>query len=332
MKKIIIEYHRFIKKQFKQLFFSVNKKEQQKILLELLGIEKHSFLIDDSFITHNYNEQETNCLKENLDEKSKEQVDLLIERIFCPFIRHDFSQKDNKPNLFTEQEIKMQKTAIDNIQSYKKLKNKSFLAESVYRYHSGLKLIPQKILHRLEGKDFIDGGGYLGDSAFIFLEYNPNSVHIFEPNNENFDGLIENIKFLNSGNIITPVKAGIADKTMEINASGTGLSFSILNDEESNVQKIKCYSIDDYVKENKLDLGLIKLDIEGYELEAVKGATETVKKMKPVLLISIYHNTKDFFSIKPYIESLNLNYNFMIRKLDNSNLLVDTMLIGYPDV
>jgi hypothetical protein len=58
------------------------------------------------------------------------------------------------------------------------------------------------------------------------------------------------------------------------------------------------------------------------------GAINTIKKQKPVLLLSIYHNANDFFEIKPLIESWNLGYKFKIRKLSMKEyFLVETMLI-----
>ncbi len=46
--------------------------------------------------------------------------------------------------------------------------------------------------------------------------------------------------------------------------------------------------IDDYVKENKVDnITFIKIDIEGWEPEAIKGATQTISKFKPALFIEM---------------------------------------------
>jgi FkbM family methyltransferase len=329
--RIIKEYHRFINKNFKKNLSSITENEKVKLLSELLDIEKYSNYIPELFLTHPFNQNEINILKQNLDKESEDQANLLINRIFSHHIKYDFFLKENKFRMFTEKELELQKTFMDtkDQNKFNELKHKPIFVESVYRFHNGLKFLPQEILNEIQNKDIIDGGGFLGESAFVFLEYAPRSIHTFEPNNQNYENMIENINYKQYTDKIIPVKAGIADKTMEINASGTGMCFSICSTEQINFQTIKCISLDDYVNENMLEVGLIKLDIEGYELEAIKGATETIKKYKPIMLISIYHNPKDFFGIKPYLESLNLGYKFMIRKLDNSNLLIETMLICY---
>ena len=71
------------------------------------------------------------------------------------------------------------------------------------------------------------------------------------------------------------------------------------------------------------------MDIEGSELEAIKGARNTICKFRPILLISVYHLPKDFFEIKPLIESLGLGYKFMFRKLVFHDPLTEVSLIGY---
>jgi hypothetical protein len=89
--------------------------------------------------------------------------------------------------------------------------------------------------------------------------------------------------------------------------------------------------LDNFAQILKSDIGLIKLDIEGSELEAIKGALETIKKFKPILLISVYHRPEDFFFIKPLIDSLDLGYKFIIRKTSPFTITAETVLIGYVE-
>jgi hypothetical protein len=96
-----------------------------------------------------------------------------------------------------------------------------------------------------------------------------------------------------------------------------------------NSISIELTDIDSFVNENNVNLGVIKLDVEGMELRIMKGAIESIKKYKPVLLISIYHTPDDFFRIKPLIEDLNLGYKFFVRKIAPSRMFSETMLIGY---
>jgi hypothetical protein len=77
------------------------------------------------------------------------------------------------------------------------------------------------------------------------------------------------------------------------------------------------------------NLGLIKMDPEGYEWYIVKGASEVIKKYKPVLVIAIYHTPNDFFEMKDKIKALNPNYKFMIRRSEDILPDADLVLIAY---
>ena len=57
-------------------------------------------------------------------------------------------------------------------------------------------------------------------------------------------------------------------------------------------------TVDEFVRQNDVDLTLLKLDVEGAELSVLRGALGSIKGLKPILLISIYHTPEDFFEIK----------------------------------
>jgi hypothetical protein len=72
-------------------------------------------------------------------------------------------------------------------------------------------------------------------------------------------------------------------------------------------------SIDATVKELGLDrVDVIKLDVEGAELEALKGARNTIKQYKPKLQISIYHKLEDIWTLPQYIKSLDSSYEMYV--------------------
>jgi FkbM family methyltransferase len=63
-------------------------------------------------------------------------------------------------------------------------------------------------------------------------------------------------------------------------------------------------SIDDFFEKYNLSkVDFIKMDIEGMELPALKGAIKTIKQFKPKLAISIYHSMNDFVNIIEYLKT-----------------------------
>jgi hypothetical protein len=55
------------------------------------------------------------------------------------------------------------------------------------------------------------------------------------------------------------------------------------------------------------------MDIEGYELDALKGAERLIKKNKPKLAISIYHKPEDFFEIPLLLKRFVPEYKIYIK-------------------
>ena len=101
--------------------------------------------------------------------------------------------------------------------------------------------------------------------------------------------------------------------------------------EEKNKRTIKIVRLDDYVKQNHIVPGVIKTDLEGFEMHFLRGALDTIKKYRPIMVLSIYHSADDFFGIKPFIESLNLGYKFKLFKADDGMILGGTCLICIPE-
>jgi FkbM family methyltransferase len=202
---------------------------------------------------------------------------------------------------------------------------------SVFKFHHGLSIMDKNIVNYLKNKDCIDGGGFEFDSAAIFSSHYPfNKVYSFEIDNLNFERgskiIGKNYTHLNN---IVMIKKGLWNnlEKAKVNSSGD-MSSSI---EISDQAEIELITIDSFVKENKLELGFIKLDVEGAEYNAILGAKETIKSQLPILSISIYHNLKDFFEIKPLIESIVPDeYNFYIRKLTPFYNFQETYLLAIP--
>lgn len=59
------------------------------------------------------------------------------------------------------------------------------------------------------------------------------------------------------------------------------------------------------------------MDIEGAEMEALKGAENILKRDKPKLAICLYHKREDMWEIPYLIKSIKPEYKFFIRHYSN---------------
>ena len=160
------------------------------------------------------------------------------------------------------------------------------------------------------------------------------NIYSFEPFLQNYNLMLKTIE-LNKKNNIIPVNMALGNENKEISiysnsdTANRGLSIETKqSDINSFENKVKMVTLDSYVKENNIEVGLIKTDLEGFEQPFLRGAIETIKEQKPVLIISIYHNYSDFFEIKPMIENLNLGYKFRIIKNRFNSVIGETKLLA----
>ena len=61
---------------------------------------------------------------------------------------------------------------------------------------------------------------------------------------------------------------------------------------------------------------LNKMDVEGYEIDAAKGARETTRAGHPVLAMCVHHKPDDLRRVPLSIDSLSDNYRFFLRAHD----------------
>ena len=187
-------------------------------------------------------------------------------------------------------------------------------------------------LDSVRNKHIIDAGGYVGDTALLFSSYTDKNIHVFEASPSNMDIIRETIRLNHLDNIV-PVSKALGEK------SGTAtFSLGERNSCNSLVERpgynypdhieVPVVTLDDYVRENDLEVGLIKVDIEGGEQLLLKGAVETIRTQHPILLISIYHSANDFFEIKPMIEKMCDKYTFRIVKPANPAIALETILLA----
>jgi len=179
---------------------------------------------------------------------------------------------------------------------------------------------------------FIDCGAYTGDTINDFLKYCPEYKQIvaFEPAPKIFKKLEE--KYSNNHKI-TLINAGVYDKDGVVNFSdvGIGIDGKIFDadiiEENKELTSIQVNTIDNL---NLKKVTFIKMDVEGAELNALKGAEKTILKDKPKLAICIYHSNEDMVQIAEYINNLMPEYNLYVKQHNFFPSAAETVLYALP--
>lgn len=179
--------------------------------------------------------------------------------------------------------------------------------------HYADQYFPKDLIKLSNEEIFVDAGAYIGDTIDDFLKktkYQFQKIYSFELNKDIYLNLEENIKKYdkNISQKIYLFNIGISNKNQNCSYNDFGAGSSI--DDKGHCDS-EIARLDDILERNKVTF--IKMDIEGSELDALKGAYDIINNWKPNLAISIYHKMEDLWKIPMYLNSLNLGYKIYIR-------------------
>jgi len=161
----------------------------------------------------------------------------------------------------------------------------------------------------------VDCGAFDGDVISAYLSRNPvfsGEIAAFEPDKYNFVRLTKYIAELpeDIGRRITaqPFAVGNANEMRSFSESGT-MDSALSDKGEIEVQVIR---LDEAI--TNFQPTLIKMDIEGAEIEALLGARDTISQDKPILTICTYHRLTDLWRIPMLIHEMCPEYRLYLRR------------------
>jgi len=173
-----------------------------------------------------------------------------------------------------------------------------------------------------------DIGAYIGDSAYIInKELNPDKIYAFEPEVANFKTLEHNIRINLLQNVVEPINLATSHKNGSMIIDSVNASSSIKS--KGRGYKVSVTTLDEFVKRRRIkNVDLIKMDIEGAEMDTLLGAKSVIKKYKPDLVIAIYHRGQHFFEIPPMLKKLVPSYKFRFVALSGSSPVIERFLMA----
>ena len=178
----------------------------------------------------------------------------------------------------------------------------------------------------IRGKVVVDAGANLGTFSFLCAALGAKKVYAFEPVKGTYELLKKNIEENNLQGIIIPVNKAVGQsnfmaKIKSDYAGDGGSAIEMRKDERKETLDIEVISLDSYLSGEKIDF--IKMDVEGFEENALMGAKATIAKYKPVMSLSAYHKPTDKVAIPKLIREMRQDYSIKLNNFYEEDFYCD---------
>jgi len=159
---------------------------------------------------------------------------------------------------------------------------------------------------------FVDVGAYDGDTITTFVEETRGRfrrIYAFEPDAMNFASLQQRLSQMRDDvrSRIVAQKQAVGDENRSLSFSEGGGTGSKVGASQSSVE---CVTLDSAISEAP---GYIKIDIEGFEPEALEGARGIIARHRPALAVCVYHIQDHLWKLPLLIRAISPHYRFYLR-------------------
>lgn len=183
---------------------------------------------------------------------------------------------------------------------------------------------PASLLTYGENEVYVDGGSYDGDTIRLFIDRVEGKfarVLAFEPDTGTFHRLAANFA---GERRVEPINAGLHRRAATLRFDNAGTRGSIIVHEGGIA--IPVVGLDEVLGDDRVTF--IKMNIEGAELEALKGGEHAISRWAPKLAISAYHRPSHLWQVPELIRSLRSDYRLYLRQHDGG--VIETVLYALP--
>jgi FkbM family methyltransferase len=166
-----------------------------------------------------------------------------------------------------------------------------------------------------ENEVLLDCGSHHGGEILIFAGKTRNrfkAVHGFEPALENFGILTRNMTHYMAERGIDNIRCyplGVYDRNDYLGFAGADTILTVTDQRAVDGKGVFVARMDDVVEEATC----VRLEVEGAEAPALRGAAQLIGRHRPKLVVSAYHRPDDFLTLSRQIQEFDLGYSFRLR-------------------
>lgn len=174
---------------------------------------------------------------------------------------------------------------------------------------------------------FADAGGFDGKTTERFLQWCGGNgySYCFEADQDNLDSIRKNLAGYRNCEIV-PKALWSETTVLSMNMKGSCGSSVTAKIDCGDLQAVEAIALDDFYRD--IPVTFLKMDIEGAELEAIRGAQHIISQRHPKLAISIYHKPEDIVMLPQQILEYYPGYRLYLRHYSFG--WYDTVLYAVP--
>jgi len=176
--------------------------------------------------------------------------------------------------------------------------------------------VPDDINRPLRADEvFVDCGAFDGMDSIGLMQrvnFKFRSVHVFEPENVNYVRTVDAIQKVVTQHCLQhvyPYRIGVSDVNKYVSFAGDGQGVTATGNSIDTGKGIFVGRLDDVIS----NATWIKLEVEGSELAALRGAASLIHSCRPTISVSVYHKPEDYLELIPYLLNSLTDYNYYLR-------------------
>lgn len=229
--------------------------------------------------------------------------------------------RENYKKIFLKCADEISKEILDALLAYRFTMKSAWIQKAydkTVENGDGAEYFDSAIIELQKDEVFVDCGGYTGDTILEFMDFSKGvykKIYYFEPSIELYNEAKDNLKNVRDV-IFTP--AGVGEKAGVMKFAGQdGVCIDRVSGhiDVNGTESIDVVALDEAVQDQPT---FIKMDIEGAELPALKGAEKLINENKPKLAICVYHKPEDLFEILELIDSWGIDYKYYFRHYEKA--------------